>query len=60
MTSSVKECARHARSTHFVHHAIVRSVNIVIGDVLGQVLFARQVPKVVDAAFTVSHVSRQG
>ena len=35
MTSSVKECALHARSTHGVHHAIVE-VNIVIGVVLGE------------------------
>ena len=33
-TSSVKECALRARSTHGVHHAIVE-VNIVIGVVLG-------------------------
>ena len=37
MTSSVKECALRARSTHGVHHAIVE-VNIVIGVVLGEVL----------------------
>ena len=47
-TSSVKECALHARSTHGVHHAIVE-VNIVIGVVLGEVLVARVVPLVVDA-----------
>ena len=34
-TSSVKECALRARSTHDVHHAIVE-VNIVIGVVLGE------------------------
>ena len=38
-TSSVKECALRARSTHGVHHAIVE-VNIVIGVVLGEVLVA--------------------
>ena len=43
-TSSVKECALRARSTHGVHHAIVE-VNIVIG----VVLVARVVPLVVDA-----------
>ena len=42
-TSSVKECAPRARSTHGVHHAIVE-VNIVIGVVLGEVLVARVVP----------------
>ena len=47
-TSSVKECALRARSTHCVHHAIVE-VNIVIGVVLGEVLVARVVPLVVDA-----------
>ena len=48
-TSSVKECAPCARSTHGVHHAIVE-VNIVIGVVLGEVLVARVVvPLVVDA-----------
>ena len=47
-TSSVKECALSARSTHGVHHAIVE-VNIVIGVVLGEVLVARVVPLVVDA-----------
>ena len=36
-TSSVKECALRARSTHGVHHAIVE-VNSVIGVVLGEVL----------------------
>ena len=46
-TSSVKECASRARSTHGVHHAIVE-VNIVIDVVLGEVLVAR-VPLVVDA-----------
>ena len=46
-TSSVKECALRARSTHGVHYAIVE-VNIVIGVVLGEVLVAR-VPLVVDA-----------
>ena len=46
MTSSVKECALRARSTHGVHHAIV---DIVIGVVLGEVLVARVVPLVVDA-----------
>ena len=46
-TSSVKECAPRARSTHGVHHAIVE-VNIVIGVVLGEVLVARVVPLVVD------------
>ena len=35
MTSSVKECALRASSTHGVHHAIVE-VNIVIGVVLGE------------------------
>ena len=49
-TSSVKECALHARSTHGVHHAIVE-VNIVIGVVLGEVLVARVVPLDVDAVF---------
>ena len=48
MTSSVKECALRARSTHSVHHAIVE-VNIVIGVVLGEVFVARVVPLVVDA-----------
>ena len=48
-TSSVKECALRARSTHGVHHAIVE-VNIVIGVVLGEVLVACVVPLVVDAA----------
>ena len=47
-TSSVKECALRARSTHGVHHAIVK-VNIVIGVVLGEVLVARVVPLVVGA-----------
>ena len=47
-TSSMKECALRARSTHGVHHAIVE-VNIVIGVVLGEVLVARVVPLVVDA-----------
>ena len=47
-TSSVKECALRARSTHSVHHAIVE-VNIVIGVVLGQVLVARVVPLCNDA-----------
>ena len=47
-TSSVKECALRARSTHGVHHAVVE-VNIVIGVVLGGVLVARVVPLVVDA-----------
>ena len=47
-TSSVKECAQRAHSTHGVHHAIVE-VNIVIGVVLGEVLVARVVPLVVDA-----------
>ena len=42
MTSSVKECALRARSTHGVHHATV--VNIVIGVVLGEVLVAHVVP----------------
>ena len=36
-TSSAKECALRARSTHGVHHAIVE-VNIVIGVVLGECL----------------------
>ena len=53
-TSSVKECALRARSTHCVHHAIVE-VNIVIGVVLGEVLVARVVPLVVDAVM-VSHL----
>ena len=44
-TSSVKECAQRARSTHGVHHAFVE-VNIVIGVVLGEVLVARVVPLV--------------
>ena len=44
-TSSVKECALRARSTHGVYHAIVE-VNIVIGVVLGEVLVARVVPLV--------------
>ena len=48
-TSSVKECALRARSTHGVHHAIVE-VNIVIGVVLGELhVVARVVPLVVDA-----------
>ena len=47
-TSSVKECALRARSTHGVHLANVE-VNIVIGVVLGEVLVARVVPLVVDA-----------
>ena len=47
-TSSVKECALRAPSTHGVHHAIVE-VNIVTGVVLGEVLVARVVPLVVDA-----------
>ena len=47
-TSSVKECALRARSTHGVHHAIVE-VNIVIGVVLGEVLVAHVDPLVVDA-----------
>ena len=47
-TSSVKECALRARSTHGVHHTIVE-VNIVIGVVLGEVLVARVIPLVVDA-----------
>ena len=42
-TSSVKECAPRARSTHGVHHAIVE-VNILIGVELGEVLVARVVP----------------
>ena len=42
-TSSVKECALRASSTHGVHHAIVE-VNIVIGVVLGEVLVAHVVP----------------
>ena len=48
MTSSVKECALRARSTHGVNHAIVQ-VNIVIGVVLGEVLVAHVVPLVVYA-----------
>ena len=44
-TSSVKECALRARSTHGVHHAIVE-VNIVIGVVLVEVLVASVVPLV--------------
>ena len=44
-TSSVKECALRARSTHGVQHAIVE-VNIVIGVVLGEVLVARVVAMV--------------
>ena len=49
-TSSVKECALRARSTHGVHHAIVE-VNIVIGVVLGEahVVVRVHVPLVVDA-----------
>ena len=47
-TSSVKECALRARSTHGVHHAFVE-VNIVICVVLGEVLLAHVVPLVVDA-----------
>ena len=47
-TSSVKECALRARSTHGVHHAIVE-VNIEFAVVLGEVLVARVVPLVVDA-----------
>ena len=55
-TSSVKECALRARSTHGVHHAIVE-VNIVIGVVLGEVLVARAVALVVDAVIVViAHV----
>ena len=49
MTSSVKECALRARSTHGVHHAIVEA-NIVIGVVLGEVLVAHVVPLCDDAA----------
>ena len=52
-TSSVKECALRARSTHGVHHAIVE-VNIVTGVVLGEVLVARVVPLVVDAAICLA------
>ena len=56
MTSSVKERALRARSTHGVHHAIVE-VNIVIGVVLGEVLVARVVPLVVDAVIgLIAHV----
>ena len=59
-TSSVKECALRARSTHGVHHAFVE-VNIVIGVVLGEVLVARVVPLVVDAviglALSLAHVA---
>ena len=47
MTSSVKECALRARSTHGVHHAIVE-VNIIIGVVLGE-LVAHVVPLCDDA-----------
>ena len=47
-TSSVEEYALRARSTHGVHHAIVK-VNIVIGVMFGEVLVARVVPLVVDA-----------
>ena len=47
-TSSVKECALRARSTHGVHHAIVE-VNIVNGVALGEMLVAHVVPLVVDA-----------
>ena len=55
-TSSVKECALRARSTHGVHHAIVE-VNIVIGVVLGEVLVARVVPLVADAEIgLIAHV----
>ena len=54
-TSSVKECALRARSTHGVHHAIVE-VNIVIGVVLGELHdVARVIPLVVDAKL-VSHL----
>ena len=52
-TSSVKECAPRARSTHGVHHAIVE-VNIIIGVVLGEVLVARVVPLVVDAVMSLA------
>ena len=48
-TSSVKECALRARSTHGVHHAIVE-VNIVIG----VVLVARVVPLVVDGVIGIA------
>ena len=54
-TSSVKECALRARSTHGVHHAIVE-VNIVIGVVLGEVLVASVVPLVVDAVIGLALV----
>ena len=47
-TSSVKESALRARSTHGEQHAIVE-VNIVIGVVLGEVHVAHVVPLVVDA-----------
>ena len=46
-TSTVKDGALRARSTHGAYHAIVK-VNIVIGVVLGEVLVARVVPLVVD------------
>ena len=60
-TSSVKECALRARSTHGVHHAIVE-VNVVIGVVLGEVLVARVVPLVVDAVvgLTLSLIAHVG
>ena len=55
-TSSVKECALRARSTHGVHHAIVE-VNIVIGVVLGEVLVARVVPLVIGLTLgLIAHV----
>ena len=52
-TSSLKECALRARSTHGVHHATVE-VNIVIGVVLGEVLVARVAPLVVDAVIDLA------
>ena len=55
-TSSVKECALRARSTHGVHHAIVE-VNIVIGVVLGEVLVALVVDAVIGLALClIAHV----
>ena len=57
-TSSVKECAPRARSTHGVHHAIVE-ISIVIGVVLGElhVVVRVHIPLVVDAVIgLIAHV----
>ena len=45
-SSSVKQCASYARSTHDVHHAIV-GVNVVIGVLLGELHVVRVDPVVV-------------